>query len=131
MIKQLVIKTINTQQVIDLTDDVQKFLTEVKNQDGSCTIFVQHTTCAITTGEMGEGTEDDLLEVLKNLIPSIQFRHIHNPTHAWTHMAASLLGTSLTIPFIQGKLATGKWQSILLVELDGPRERKVMLSINY
>ena len=55
----------------------------------------------------------------------LHFRHAHDPSHAWSHMASSILGPSLTIPVVAGKLVLGTWQSVMLVELDGPRERTV------
>ena len=69
------------------------------------------------TGEVGEGTEDDLLEVVETMIPPIDYRHAHNPSQAWSHMAGSILGPSLTIPISGGRLVLGSWQSVLLVEL--------------
>lgn len=84
----------------------------------------------LTTGEIGEGTEEDFLEIIEQLIPRIRFRHAHDPSHAWSHMAASILGPSLTVPVSSGKLALGAWQSVMLVELDGPRERRVHCTLH-
>ena len=96
---------------------------------GACCLFISHTTAALTTGEVGEGTEEDLLDVVEAVIPKLDFRHAHDPSHAWSHMAASLLGPSLTIPVAGGKLLLGTWQSILLIELDGPRQRNVHVTL--
>jgi secondary thiamine-phosphate synthase enzyme len=79
----------------------------------------------LTTGEIGEGTEVDLLQIVELMIPKIAFRHAHDPSHAWSHMAASILGPSLTIPISANKLVLGTWQSVMLIELDGPREREI------
>jgi secondary thiamine-phosphate synthase enzyme len=98
-------------------------------RDGLCSLFVAHTTAALTTGEIGEGTEEDLLDVVQEMIPSIPFRHAHDPSHAWSHMAASILGPSLSVPVTGGQLALGTWQSVLFVELDGPRERTVYVTL--
>ncbi len=76
---------------------------------------------------MGEGTEEDLVEVLWEMIPKIRFRHAHNPAHAPAHMIASILGPSLALPVSGGRLVLGTWQSVLLIELDGPRERSIHL----
>ncbi|MBX3334739.1 MAG: secondary thiamine-phosphate synthase enzyme YjbQ, partial [Nitrospira sp.] len=102
---------------------------KAKLQEGLCTIFVTHTTAAVTTGEIGEGTEQDFLQVVEKMIPRIQFQHTHNPAHAWSHMASSILGPSLTVPVSGGKLVLGTWQSVMLVELDGPRERMVHVTL--
>ena len=98
-------------------------------QEGLCCVFVTHTTASVTTGEIGEGTERDFLQVMEEMIPRIQFRHAHDPSHAWSHMASSILGPSLTIPVTAGKLVLGTWQSVMLVELDGPREREVNVTL--
>jgi secondary thiamine-phosphate synthase enzyme len=119
------IKTSAPKEVVDLTERLEAVIRKAKLQDGLCVLFVTHTTAAITTGEIGEGTEQDLLQVVEKMIPRIQFQHAHNPAHAWSHMASSILGPSLTVPVTGGKLVLGTWQSVMLVELDGPRERMV------
>ena len=128
MSHRLQIKTTALKQIIDLTDQVQAVIRDAKLADGLCSVFVTHTTAALTTGEIGEGTEQDLLQIVEQIIPRIRFRHAHDPSHAWSHMASSILGPSLTIPVSAGQLMLGTWQSIMLVELDGPRERNVFVS---
>jgi secondary thiamine-phosphate synthase enzyme len=119
----LTIKSDHLKQVVDLTDRVNALIGKRKMAKGLCCLFVTHTTACLTTGEVGEGTEKDLLDVVQEMIPKIDFRHGHDPSHAWSHMASSVLGPSLTVPVSSGKLVLGTWQSVLLVELDGPRER--------
>ena len=121
--ERLKIKTDRLKQVVDLTDRVNALIVKRKIAEGLCCLFVTHTTACLTTGEVGEGTEKDLLDVVQEMIPKIDFRHGHDPSHAWSHMASSVLGPSLTVPVSSGKLVLGTWQSVLLVELDGPRER--------
>lgn len=123
------VKTDRRKQVIDLTDRVTAFIAKRNVTDGLCSLFLAHTTAALTTGEIGEGTEEDLLDVVEQMIPRIRFRHGHDPSHAWSHMAASILGPSLTVPISRGKLVLGTWQSVLLVELDGPRQREIHVSV--
>lgn len=123
------IKTEGAKQIVDLTDRLTETIKKANLSEGLCCVFVLHTTAALTTGEIGEGTEEDLLDVIERLVPRIAFRHAHNPSHAWTHMASSVLGPSLTIPVSGGKLVLGTWQSVLLVELDGPRQREVAVTL--
>jgi secondary thiamine-phosphate synthase enzyme len=125
----LQVKTGRLKEVVDLTERVQSLISRSTMREGLCALFVTHTTAALTTGEIGEGTEDDLLEVAEQIIPSIRFRHAHDPSHAWSHMAASLLGPSLSLPVVDGQLALGTWQSVLLIELDGPRERTIHVTL--
>lgn len=128
MYEVLKVSTDKRKQVVDLTERVESILRHGRATDGLCHLFVTHTTAALTTGEIGEGTEEDLLDVVEQMIPRIQFRHAHDPAHAWSHMASSVLGPSLTIPVSAGKLVLGTWQSVTLIELDGPRERTVHLT---
>lgn len=129
MSHQLRIKTTAPKQIIDLTDTIQALIQQANLKQGLCAVFVSHTTAAITTGEIGEGTEQDFLQIIEEIIPRIQFRHAHDPSHAWSHMASSLLGPSLTLPVSAGRLVVGTWQSVMLVELDGPREREVSVTM--
>ena len=129
MAEVLRVATGSLKEVVDLTERVQALIGRAKLREGLCSIFVTHTTAALTTGEIGEGTEQDLLDVVQQIIPSIRFRHAHDPSHAWSHMAASMLGPSLSIPVVDGRLTLGTWQSVLLVELDGPRERTVYVTL--
>ena len=123
------IRTTAVKEIVDLTDRLETVIRKANLQEGLCSLFVTHTTAALTTGEIGEGTDDDLLVVVEEMIPRIRFQHAHNPAHAWSHMASSLLGPSLTVPVSAGQLVLGTWQSVMLVELDGPRERTVHVTL--
>lgn len=123
------VKTTTLKEIVDLTPKLNRIIKEKDLQNGLCHVFLPHTTAALTTGEIGEGTEKDLLDVAEKIIPQIRFRHAHDPSHAWSHMAASLIGASLTLPVIDGELRVGTWQSVLLIELDGPRERQLVVGL--
>lgn len=125
----LTITTRRDKQVLDITDRVQQHISQSEVQVGLCNIFVMHTTAAITTGESIEGTDEDLMEVLERIIPNIKFRHQHDPSHAPDHMISSIVGASITVPIDGGKLQLGTWQRVLLVECNGPRERKVVVTV--
>lgn len=129
MTEILHVSTTQLKEVVDLSVKIEAVIRKSKMQQGLCSLFITHTTAALTTGEIGEGTEQDFLEVVEQIIPHLQFRHAHDPSHAWSHMASSILGPSLTIPVSAGKLVLGTWQSLMLVELDGPRERDVHVTL--
>ena len=129
MTKLLRITTKQLKEIVDVTELLQATIRNANMKEGLCSVFVTHTTAAVTTGEIGEGTEQDFLQIVEEVIPRIQFRHAHDPSHAWSHMAASMLGPSLTIPVSGGTLVLGAWQSVMLVELDGPRDRNVHVSL--
>lgn len=122
------IETSKKDEILDITDVVQEQLLDVETNSGVCAIFTAHTTCAITTADLDPGTDLDFLDAMRQLIPKLKFRHPHNPSHAPDHILSSLIGASLTVPFKERKLLLGQWQRIILVELDGPRDRVVHLS---
>ena len=113
--------------MVDLTNQIAEKLLE--QGSGVATIFVQHTTAALTTTDLDPGTDEDLLDFLDSLIPSRQWRHPHDPEHAPDHLLASMLGPSLAVPYQDGQLRLGTWQRVILVEFDGPRERMVIMQI--
>src|SRR6266478_8658584 len=127
--KTITISTGRDKQVLDITDRVQKCVSELEVDEGLCNVFVTHTTAGLTTGESTEGTDEDLMEVLERIIPKIKFRHHHDPSHAPDHMISSIVGASVTVPIINGALQLGTWQSVLLVESNGPRERRVVVTL--
>ena len=121
----LLIKTIQPRQVIDITNDVGELI----GRDAAiCTIFVAHTTCAVTTADLDPGTDLDLLDAAWEMIPKLKYRHPHNPAHVPAHLASSIIGPSVTVPVENGLLVLGSWQRIILIELDGPRERRLVVT---
>lgn len=115
-------------QVVDITDTVEGYLRDEKGAEGLCSLFVAHTTCAITTADLDPGTDLDLLDSLRRLLPKIPYRHPHDPAHTPDHILSSLIGPSLVIPYARHRLLLGMWQRVILVELDGPRQRVIHLS---
>ena len=89
MTKLLRITTKQLKEIVDVTELLQATIRNANMKEGLCSVFVTHTTAAVTTGEIGEGTEQDFLQIVEEVIPRIQFRHAHDPSHAWSHMAAS------------------------------------------
>ena len=124
----ITIKTRRPKQVIDITGEIERWLAGVKVENGLCNLFVEHTTAALTTGEAIEGTDEDLMETLERMIPKINFRHGHDPSHAPDHMISSILGAGLTVPLRNGRLRLGTWQRVLLVECNGPRDREIVVT---
>jgi secondary thiamine-phosphate synthase enzyme len=107
--------------------------------DGFVTVTSRHTTTALTINENEERLLADIKNFLLRLIPPGD-SYLHNdialrdcppdePENAHSHLAAMLLGSSEVIHLHQGELVLGQWQSVMLCELDGPRERKVAIQI--
>jgi len=126
--KTITITTKKKDEVVDITETVENLLQEMKAPSGICVVFVAHTTCALTTADLDPGTDLDFLNALRRMLPHISYRHPHDPSHTPDHILSSILGPSLAIPYQDGQLLLGTWQRVILVELDGPRQRTLHVS---
>lgn len=124
----LTIATRKKDEVVDITATVEQQLQEMQPESGLCVLFVAHTTCCITTADLDPGTDQDLIDALRRLLPKMSYRHPHDPGHAPDHILASLLGPSLVVPYVHHQLVLGTWQRVILVELDGPRRRTLHMT---
>ena len=126
----LTVATTRKDQIVDLTECVQAaLLTEAPaSESGACLVFAAHTTCAVTTADLDPGTDLDFLQALRHLLPPLTYRHPHDPSHTPDHILAAIIGPSVIVPYATGRLQLGTWQRIVLVELDGPRQRTVTVS---
>lgn len=96
----------------------------------TCTVFVPHTTAGITVNEDEPGLIDDLLEALSTLAPADKaYAHDRIDDNAAAHLRSTLLGSHETVPVRDGTLALGAWQSLLVVESDGPRSRRLTVTL--
>jgi len=127
---RLSIKTQKKREVLDITDVVEEQLGKNGSASGVCHLLILHTTAALTTADLDPGTDLDMLDAFEAMIPKLRYRHPHNPAHVPDHILSALIGTSLSLPFDKKKLLLGTWQRVVLVELDGPRERELALSIS-
>jgi secondary thiamine-phosphate synthase enzyme len=126
--KTFTLRTTAREQIVIITDPVQKALAELTEEDGICTIVTPHTTCAISVNENDDpDVPADLTRALRALIPDVKFQHGEGNSDA--HFLSTLIGTSLSWPYRKGRLIFGTWQGIYFIELDGPRERKVTIYV--
>jgi secondary thiamine-phosphate synthase enzyme len=126
---RLTIKTHKKREIVDITEQLESFLwKQYGDKTGVCQLSVLHTTAALTTADLDPGTDLDMLDAFEHLIPKLQYRHPHNPEHVPDHILSTLIGTSLTLMLDRGLLLLGTWQRVVLVELDGPRERELVLA---
>jgi secondary thiamine-phosphate synthase enzyme len=126
--KTITITTKKYDEIVDITETVETHLREAPTESGICSIFVSHTTCALTTADLDPGTDLDFLDALRRLLPDISYRHPHDPSHTPDHILSSIIGSSVMVPFRDRQLLLGTWQRIVLVELSGPRRRTVHIS---
>jgi secondary thiamine-phosphate synthase enzyme len=128
--QRISVKTRNKREVIDITDTVEAlFEKNHAKGTGICNLFILHTTAALTTADLDPGTDLDMLDAFEAMIPKLRYRHPHNPAHVPDHILSSLIGTSVALPFDRGKILLGTWQRIVLIELDGPRERELVVTV--
>ncbi len=125
--KTLKFKSRKQKEVLDITDQLEKFLHEQHISDRAVHLVLKHTTAALTTADLDPGTDLDMLDAFEKLIPQLNFRHPHNPSHTPDHILSSLIGTTLTLIVVKGKLDLGTWQRVVLIEFDGPREREIVI----
>jgi secondary thiamine-phosphate synthase enzyme len=125
---RLSIRTHKKREVLDITDLVEEQLG--KTTSGVCHLLILHTTAALTTADLDPGTDLDMLDAFEAMIPKLHYRHPHNPAHVPDHILSALIGTSVSLPFERKKLLLGTWQRVVLIELDGPRERELAISIS-
>src|SRR3982751_2499744 len=126
----LSIRSSEREEMIDITSPVEDTLGRSGQAEGICVLFTQHTTCGLTINENADpDVKSDMLLFLKQTIPQYYegFRHFEHNSDA--HIKSSLVGSSVPVPFENGKLLLGRWQGIYLCEFDGARERKVLITI--
>lgn len=125
MIKEITLSTQDRYQLIDITDKVEQAVRGIK--DGLCLVFVPHSTAAIILTENESGLKNDWLKIFKKLIKDEIFEHDRIDNNADSHLLSGLLGQEKTLAIENGKLIRGTWQQIFLVELDGPRKRRIIV----
>ena len=129
MISSLNIVSQKHYQLIDITEKIKKEVEKSNINEGICLVFTPHSTCAIVLTENEERLKNDWLFFLQKQVKGLDFQHNQIDNNADAHILAGILGQEKTIPIYNGKLQLGTWQQIFLVELDGPRERKVIVKI--
>ena len=114
-------------QVVDITDEVLRFIREVGEREGLLSVFALHATAGLALIETGSGTEQDLVSALGELLPrDDRYVHRHGSRgHGADHVLPALVSPSLIIPVSDGELVLGTWQRLVLVDLnaDNPRRR--------
>lgn len=96
---------------------------------GICSVYVPHTTAAIVVNEDESRLREDTEEFLTSLVPSTGHRHDEIDGNADSHLRATMLGPSATVPVREGGLALGTWGDILVIDCDGPRSRTVEVTV--
>lgn len=125
--------------IYDVTEKIQAVIDSTQIQNGQALVFSRHTTTALAINEYEERLLTDIKAYLRKLAPPGD-KYLHNdlhlrdvppdePENAHSHLMAMTLSTSEVVPIVEGRLALGTYQSVLLIELDGPRERTLSIQV--
>jgi secondary thiamine-phosphate synthase enzyme len=119
--------------VVDITNDAQGVVTDAGVNEGQALAFVRGSTAAISTMEFEPGGVHDLRTMLERLMPTqgeYEHNRLNHDSNSHAHQRATLVGTSEVIPVLDGRLALGTWQQLVLIDFDDrPRERTVVIQI--
>ncbi len=129
MINILAVKSKKQIEIIDITKEVRRMVSDLGIREGICTIFVPHTTAGIT---INEGADPDVMrdfvDKLDDLIP-LESGYLHAEGNSAAHIKTSIVGSSVHIMIDKGEPVLGTWQSIFFCEFDGPRERTAQVKV--
>ena len=131
--QQIFVQSTGRTDIIDLTEQVSRALRDSSVQNGAVTLFIPGSTAALTTIEFESGVINDLKKAIDRIAPEDMY-YEHNERwgdgNGYSHVRAALIGPSLHIPVVEGKLTLGTWQQIVLLDFDNrPRERIVRVHV--
>ena len=130
---EIELETKGENYTIDLTDEVQRVVKESGIKEGIACIFVPGSTGAITTIEYEPGLMKDMPRALERIAPKNEYYHHHETWHDYnghSHVRASIIGPSLTVPITDGKIVHGTWQQIVFIEMDvRSRHRRILVKV--
>ena len=127
------LKTKGQNDCVEITGAVQRAVGQAKVRNGLATVFVTGSTAGVTTIEFEPGLVRDLKEAVQRLFPE-HLRYAHHESggdeNGFSHLRASFIGPSLTVPIVDGRLQLGTWQQIVLVDFDThPRTRTYLIHL--
>ena len=132
--RTLVVKSRSETDIIDITPEVQKLVSQSRIKEGSVLIFVKGSTASVSTIEFEPNLVADFKDCMERLVPS-KIKYIHTETwgddNGKSHVRATLMGPGFTVPFKDKKLLLGTWQQIVLLDFDVPaRERELVVQVS-
>jgi len=130
-VKEIYLSTKERIELVDITNKVEEAVQESKIRNGICLVYAPHATAAIILNEHERGLLNDIAKKILEIAPP-EANYLHNriDNNAHAHVASSIIGSSATLPVVNGELVRGTWQNIFLVELDGPRaSRRIIVEV--
>jgi secondary thiamine-phosphate synthase enzyme len=129
--KEFTVKTNQHAEFIEITERVQQAIDESRIEDGICVVAIPHTTAGITINENADpDVVADMIYALDKAVPWKDARYRHGEGNTAAHVKSSMMGHTLQVFVRGGKLQFGTWQGIYLCEFDGPRTRKVWVTVH-
>ncbi len=130
MIKEISVKSGSRIELIDISSDVQRTVSESGVKNGICYLYVPHTTAAVTINEAADpSVASDIERTLARLVPEGDRSYRHTEGNSDAHIKSSIIGITEKILVERGNLVLGTWQGIFFCEFDGPRRRRVLVKM--
>jgi len=124
------VRTSKRFEVVRITDRVEDVVRASGIRNGLVLVYLPHATAALIANEYEPRIVSDYIEwIRKNIPPEAPWRHNEIDSNAHAHIASAFISSSKVFPLINGELVRGTWQEILLLELDGPRNRRVLVEV--
>ena len=127
--EQVPVKTNNQCEMLDITKDIERVVKKSGVKSGLCYVFVPHTTAGVTINENADpDVVSDILMELNKIVP-LKDNYLHAEGNSAAHIKASLVGSSVHLVIDGGRLKLGTWQSVFFAEFDGPRRRRLWVTM--
>lgn len=124
------VRTTSRDEMIDITPRVAEAVREAGAVNGQVTVYIPHTTAGVTINENADpDVIHDVLAALDKAIPWRESFYQHGEGNSAAHVKSSMVGCSAVVPIVGGRMALGTWQSVFFCEFDGPRRRRVIVSV--
>jgi len=126
----LELETTERMEIIDITRNINAALAETGIRKGLVNVYSRHSTSGIFINENEKGLLEDYLDLIQSLVPTGgNYRHNRIDNNADSHLRSFLIGNNQTIPFEGASMSLGTWQSVFFLEMDGPRSRRITITI--
>ena len=128
--KEYYVSTHKEFETVRITELAEEAVRECGISEGMCIIHLPHATAALILNEYEPHIASDYITLIKKLIPKgAGWRHDEIDTNAHAHLASAIIGSTKVLPVRNGRLVRGTWQELILIELDGPRRRRVVIEV--
>ena len=125
------VKTRSRDQMLDITSQVARAVQDSEIDDGTVTVYVPHTTAGVTINENADpDVVRDIIAALDHAVPWRQSFYRHTEGNTAAHVKSSLVGCSAVVPVVGGRMSLGTWQAVFFCEFDGPRTRRVVVTVS-